>query len=212
MLCTQQTPAFPRMRRWNGYITYQTSGAGSWGEPADSCNPTLYTNGGNGGFIIITATAATWRSDYYTLGSTYPQCTARNLFPAATCPVSPLRKGSIHHLTNHEGQHIQLAAGIAAAACRLWRSVKISLPWEELLHAHIKGQSRRSCCGAQVYQLCGPHTRAHVSRPTARWAAPTRAAPSTAAPTATDERRKLRSKFCSQGDLIAEGPPGVLCR
>jgi len=61
--------------RWNGYITYQTSGAGSWGEPADTCTPTLYTNGGNGGFIIVTATATTWRSDYYTLGSTYPQCT-----------------------------------------------------------------------------------------------------------------------------------------
>jgi hypothetical protein len=61
--------------RWNNYITYQTSGAGSWGEPADTCTPNLYTNGGNGGFIIVTATATTWRSDYYTLGSTYPQCT-----------------------------------------------------------------------------------------------------------------------------------------
>ena len=68
--------------RWNGYITYQTSGAGSWGEPADSCNPTqFYTNGGNGGFIIITATATTWRSDYYTLGSTYPQCTVPPAVP-----------------------------------------------------------------------------------------------------------------------------------
>ncbi len=26
----------------------------------------------------MTATATTWRSDYYTLGSTYPQCTARS--------------------------------------------------------------------------------------------------------------------------------------
>jgi len=26
----------------------------------------------------VTATATTWRSDYYTLGSTYPQCTARS--------------------------------------------------------------------------------------------------------------------------------------
>ena len=76
VLCTRHVPSSPWMRRWNGYITYQTSGAGSWGEPADSCNPTqLYSNGGNGGFIIITATATTWRSDYYTLGSTYPQCT-----------------------------------------------------------------------------------------------------------------------------------------
>ena len=72
---TPNCPNPPLARRWNGYITYQTSGAGSWGEPADSCTPSLYTNGGNGGFIIITATSTTWRSDYYTLGSTYPQCT-----------------------------------------------------------------------------------------------------------------------------------------
>ena len=211
MLCTQQTPAFPRMRRWNGYITYQTSGAGSWGEPADSCNPTLYTNGGNGGFIIITATAATWRSDYYTLGSTYPQCTARNLFPAATCPVSPLRKGSVHHLTNHEGQHIQLAAGIAAAACRLWRSVKVRLPRRSCCMRTSRVRADAAAAARRLPAMRTAHARPR-SRPTARWAAPTRAAPSTAAPTATDERRKLRSKFCSQGDLIAEGPPGVLCR
>ncbi|KAK9830874.1 hypothetical protein WJX81_000716 [Elliptochloris bilobata] len=68
-------PQAPVPTVWNGYITYQTSGAGSWGEPADSCNPSLYSNGGNGGFIIVTATSAQWRSDYYTLGSTYPQCT-----------------------------------------------------------------------------------------------------------------------------------------
>ena len=90
MLCTQHVPSLPWMRRWNGYITYQTSGAGSWGEPADSCNPTqLYTNGGNGGFIIITATATTWRSDYYTLGSTYPQCTVAPYPDPVTCSRGP---------------------------------------------------------------------------------------------------------------------------
>ena len=84
LLYMQETCTAPLMCRWNGYITYQTSGAGSWGEPADSCNPTtFYTNGGNGGFIIITATATTWRSDYYTLGSTYPQCTVPRPRPSS---------------------------------------------------------------------------------------------------------------------------------
>ena len=37
---------------YNGYTTYMTSGAGSWGETADSCaddGSYLYSNGGNGG-------------------------------------------------------------------------------------------------------------------------------------------------------------------
>ena len=67
------------MSRWNNYITYMSSGAGAWGESADTCTPTLYTNGGSGGFIIVTASATQWRSDYYTLGSTYPQCTVGDL-------------------------------------------------------------------------------------------------------------------------------------
>lgn len=36
-------------RRWNGYTTFLTTGAGSWGETADSCGSPgsyLYSNGG----------------------------------------------------------------------------------------------------------------------------------------------------------------------
>lgn len=73
------TPVCSGVGRWNNYITYMSSGAGSWGEPADTCTPTLYTNAGGGGFIIVTASATQWRSDYYTLGSTYPQCTVGDL-------------------------------------------------------------------------------------------------------------------------------------
>ena len=35
--------------RWNGYTSFLTTGAGSWGEPNDSCGKPgsyLYTNGG----------------------------------------------------------------------------------------------------------------------------------------------------------------------
>ena len=35
--------------RWNGYTSFFTTGAGSWGEPNDSCGKPgsyLYTNGG----------------------------------------------------------------------------------------------------------------------------------------------------------------------
>jgi len=93
---TWSTDARPAAARWNGYITYQTSGAGSWGEPADTCTPTLYTNGGNGGFILVTATATTWRSDYYTLGSTYPQCTARSTSSSIYINIVLKNKRSAH--------------------------------------------------------------------------------------------------------------------
>ena len=62
----------------NNYTSYFTTGAGSWGETGDSCGPPdsyLYTNGGNGGFLVVTATTKVFRTDYYTLGSNFPQCT-----------------------------------------------------------------------------------------------------------------------------------------
>ena len=43
-------------RRWNGYTTFLTTGAGSWGETADSCgNPGsyLYSNGGEALLAVV---------------------------------------------------------------------------------------------------------------------------------------------------------------
>ena len=44
--------------RWNGYTTFLTTGAGSWGETADSCGSPgsyLYSNGGERASTASTA-------------------------------------------------------------------------------------------------------------------------------------------------------------
>lgn len=45
---------------WNNHTIYVTSGAGSWGETGDSCGVPgswQYSNGGNGGFVVVTVNA-----------------------------------------------------------------------------------------------------------------------------------------------------------
>lgn len=72
----------------NDYTTFSTSGAGSWGQTGDSCGSPdsyLYTNGGNGGFIVVTASKDEFRQDFYTLGSDFPQCTVIS-YPDKTRP------------------------------------------------------------------------------------------------------------------------------
>ena len=47
--CAERANRMPSVCRWNGYTSFLTTGAGSWGEPNDSCGSPdsyLYTNGG----------------------------------------------------------------------------------------------------------------------------------------------------------------------
>lgn len=50
--------------RTNGYTQYYTSGAGSIGSQGDSCadrSNYAYSNGGNGGFMLVTVNATVWQ-------------------------------------------------------------------------------------------------------------------------------------------------------
>ena len=45
----EKADSLSSVRRWNGYTSFLTTGAGSWGEPNDSCGSPgsyLYSNGG----------------------------------------------------------------------------------------------------------------------------------------------------------------------
>ncbi|KAK9919104.1 hypothetical protein WJX75_009438 [Coccomyxa subellipsoidea] len=75
---------------YNGHTVFLTSGAGSWGEPNDSCGPAnsyLYTNGGDGGFIIVSANATTFQSDFFVLGSLFSQCTITAFADKTKAPI-----------------------------------------------------------------------------------------------------------------------------
>lgn len=74
---------------WNNHTTFLTTGAGGWGEPADSCGTkgALYTNGGNGGFIMVSANATTFQSDFFSIGSLYSQCTITAFSDKARAPL-----------------------------------------------------------------------------------------------------------------------------
>ncbi|KAK9841623.1 hypothetical protein WJX74_008927 [Apatococcus lobatus] len=77
----------PPANKTNGYTQYYTSGAGSIGSQTDSCAERAnyaYSNGGNGGFVLVTVNATVWQADYYTLGSNFPQCTVKSSVNTAT--------------------------------------------------------------------------------------------------------------------------------
>ncbi|BDA48911.1 probable tartrate-resistant acid phosphatase type 5 [Coccomyxa sp. Obi] len=77
--------------KYNGHTVFLTSGAGSYGEPADSCASApdnyFYSNGGNGGFIIVSANATTFQSDFFTLGSLFSQCTITAFADKTKAPI-----------------------------------------------------------------------------------------------------------------------------
>jgi hypothetical protein len=53
----------------NGYTSYVTTGAGSQHGYSDACGPNKqYSNGGDGGFVIVEATTSTFTIKYYTTG------------------------------------------------------------------------------------------------------------------------------------------------
>jgi len=94
----------------NGYTSFVTTGAGSWGENGDSCNTTdiLYSNGGNGGFVLFTTRKTQMRIDYFTLGSDYPQCSVyvyknKNKAPYYTPNCS---KGVANTCCNYSGNNV----------------------------------------------------------------------------------------------------------
>ena len=58
--------------RTNNYTQYYTSGAGSIGSQTDSCADRAnyaYSNGGNGGFVLVTVNATVWQVGWSWMGS-----------------------------------------------------------------------------------------------------------------------------------------------
>ncbi|GAQ78118.1 hypothetical protein KFL_000080220 [Klebsormidium nitens] len=69
----------------NGFTSYVTTGAGSQHGYSDFCGPNkIYSNGGDGGFVIVEATSATFTIKYYTTGPAIGQITTE----AAQCTVT----------------------------------------------------------------------------------------------------------------------------
>ena len=55
--------------------------------PCSSNTPLIACHASCTGFIVMTANATVWRADYYTLGSTYSQCTVTQRADKSAPPV-----------------------------------------------------------------------------------------------------------------------------